>query len=78
MNEIIGNDFDKALNAKLRFEYNGLISTEDLYELSLDDLNELYRKYSLKVDEEKSKSLLDKDKSTDNELRTSIIKHIFK
>lgn len=75
---IVGNDFDKALNTKLRFEYNGLISTEDLYLLTPEELNELYQKYALRVNENETESLISNhNENSEDKLRLGIIRHVF-
>jgi uncharacterized protein YfkK (UPF0435 family) len=58
----------EALSKKLRFEYKGLISIEDLFDLSLNELDEIYRKLKKELDEYKQyseDSLLNKDEKKD-------------
>lgn len=71
--------FEKASRVKLRFPYKGLISVEDLWDLSIKDLDNIYKKLSkLKKESNNEDSLLeviDTDEILD--LRLSIIKRIF-
>ena len=58
----------EALSKKLRFEYKGLISIEDLFDLSLNDLDDIYRNLKKEADEYKqysADSLLEKDDEKD-------------
>jgi len=70
--------FEQALRRKLRFEYRGLISTEDLWDLSLENLDTIYRNLSRKLRESKEGSLLVEETATDEVLRlkVDIIKRI--
>lgn len=75
----------EALSKKLRFEYKGLISTEDLFDLSLKDLDEIYRKLKKELDEYKqysADSLLDDDAEKDEtyeelQLKIDIVTAVF-
>lgn len=70
------NIFEYATRNKMRFSYNGMISVEDLWDMPLDALDELYQnRYKAKYAEE---SLL-KAKSKDDDaidIQIDIIKHI--
>lgn len=62
----------EGLSRKLRFEYKGLKSIEDLFDLSLNELDEIYRKLKKELDEYKqysADSLLDKDSEKDETYR---------
>ena len=71
--------FEKALRLKLRFSYNGLISVEDLWDLSLTALDAIYKNVSAGLQALNQDSLLQKrTKETDlAELRLEIVKHVF-
>jgi len=71
--------FEKALRLKLRFSYNGLISVEDLWDLSLTALDAIYKQLSAGLQALNQDSLLQKrTKETDlAELRLEIVKHVF-
>ena len=75
----------EALSKKVRFEFKGLISIEDLFDLSLKDLDEIYRKLKKEMDEYKqysADSLLDKDDEKDEtyeelQLKIDIVTAVF-
>jgi hypothetical protein len=71
--------FETAVRKKFRFPFRGMISTEDLYDLSLTDLDAIYKTLNAqkkaKADEE---SLLSTKTNEDIELnlKIDIVKHI--
>ena len=75
----------EALSKKLRFEYKGLISIEDLFDLSLNELDEIYRKLKKELDEYKQyseDSLLNKDEKKDEtseelQLKIDVVTAVF-
>lgn len=76
--------FEKASRSKLRFSYKGLISVEDLWDLTVEDLDDIYKKCNkeLKSYDQDQNSLL-KSKSTKSkhavnilELKIALLKHI--
>ena len=75
----------EALSKKLRFEYKGLISIEDLFDLSLNDLDDIYRNLKKEADEYKqysADSLLEKDDEKDEtyeelQLKIDIVTAVF-
>jgi uncharacterized protein YfkK (UPF0435 family) len=75
----------EALSKKLRFEYKGLISIEDLFDLSLKELDDIYRNLKKELDEYKQyseDSLLDKDDEKDEtyeelQLKIDIVTAVF-
>ena len=71
--------FEKALRLKLRFQFNGLINTEDLWDLPLVALDAIYKNVSAGLQALNQDSLLQKrTKETDlAELRLEIVKHVF-
>jgi len=72
------NMFELASRMKLRFPYKGVVSVEDLWDLSVQELDRLYKGVNAKLKAEKEDSLLGpKEKSaTDLELQVAIIRHI--
>lgn len=73
--------FEKATRQKLRFLYKGLISTEDLWDLSLEELNAIYVALCSKTKNKTEDSLITDGKASkedrDNMLRMEIVKSIF-
>lgn len=70
--------FEEALRRKLRFNYKGNLTVEDLWDLSLEQLNELYgilmkKKRSSVTDSLISESAEDKEFN----LKIEIVKNIF-
>jgi hypothetical protein len=70
--------FELASRMKLRFAYKGVLSIEDLWDLTVQDLDKMYRSLNAKLKAENEDSLLGpKEKATtDLELQIGIIKHI--
>jgi hypothetical protein len=71
--------FERASRSKLRFSYRGLISTEDLWDLRLESLDEIYRLTNAELKEMSEDSLLEKKQIGVEvlELQVAIVKHIF-
>lgn len=75
----------EALSKKLRFEYKGLISIDDLFDLSLKELDEIYRKLKKELDEYRqysADSLMDNDDEKDEtsrelQLKIDIVTAVF-
>jgi hypothetical protein len=71
--------FEKASRLRLRFQYKGLISTEDLWDLKLESLDEIYKNLNKQLQETESESLL--SRKSDNleplRLKIEIVKHVF-
>lgn len=70
--------FEEALRRKLRFNYKGNLTVEDLWDLSLEQLNELYgilmkKKRASVTDSLISESAEDKELN----LKIEIVKYIF-
>ena len=72
------NMFLQANRLKVRFEYKGLITAEDLWDLSLDALNTIYKGLSASVKQSED-SLLNVRKTEDEvlNLKISIVKYVF-
>ena len=75
----------EALSKKIRFEYKGKISIEDLFDLSLNELDEIYRNLKKELDEYQqysADSLLDKDVENDEtydelQLKIDVVTAVF-
>jgi hypothetical protein len=71
--------FEKATRLKLRFNFKGLCTVEDLWDLSLEDLNSVFQGLNSQLKEHKEESLLDKKTQNEEllELTVNIVKYIF-
>lgn len=72
------NLFEVATRNKFRFPYKGMISTEDLWDLSLTALDGIYKVLNKQVKQSQEESLL-KTKSKEDEtvaIQIEIVKHI--
>ena len=72
--------FEKAVRMKLRFNYKGLLSVEDLWDLSVSSLDQIFKSLNAQLKAQKEESLLDvKTEEEDGlTLKVQIIKHIVK
>lgn len=72
------NIFEYAVRNKVRFPFKGMISVEDLWDLSLTNLDSIYKTLNKQVKQSNEESLLDTKPQTDKELtvQIAIIKHI--
>ena len=72
------NIFEVATRGKLRFQHNGWINVEDLWDLSVESLDQVFKKTNALVKTMKEESLLDTRSQENQELDTkiAIIKHI--
>lgn len=71
--------YKEALQKKLRFKTNkGMITTEDLFDLSLQNLNTLAIMLDKKVNEAPKKSFIEElpTEENDDELRFNIVKDV--
>ena len=73
------NIFEYATRNKLRFDFRGLISVEDLWDLSLTNLDSIYKKLNKEIKQSEEESLLSTKTNVDVELSTKIeiVKYIF-
>ncbi len=76
----MSNIWIESLQNKYRFEYKGLISVEDLFDLKLEDLDMIYKNLKKEEQELHGDSLLDKEDNTlitEVETKIEIVKNIF-
>ena len=70
----------EALQKRLRFEFKGLISTEDLFDLDMSSLDVIYQKLSKELREISGDSLLDNERADEIawvQLKLDVVKHVF-
>ena len=74
------NIFEKASRLKIRFNHNGVCHTEDLWDLSLEILDDMYRRYASKAKTAEEATLLKKETKKDSilNLKIDIITYIVK
>lgn len=70
--------FEFATRNKVRFPFKGIISVEDLWDLSLTNLDSIYKTLNKQVKQSEEESLLSTKASVDTELEVqiAIVKHI--
>ena len=70
--------FEYATRNKIRFPFKGMISVEDLWDLSLTNLDSIYKTLNKQVKQSEEESLLNTKASVDTELEVqiAIVKHI--
>lgn len=70
--------FEKAVRQKTRFKFKGLISVEDLWDLSLENLDSIYGDLDAALNSLPKKSLLSADTKQRDEIefKQQIVKHI--
>jgi len=73
------NIFETATRAKMRFMFKGLISVEELWDLSVDELDCIFKELNKQFKNKKEEGLLHQQTKKDMELETKIeiIKYIF-
>lgn len=74
------NMFEVATREKFRFPFRGVISTEDLFDLSVKDLDSIFKTLNKELKKAKEESLLETKTQQDKELdiKIEIIKYIVK
>lgn len=74
----VENIFEYVVRNKVRFPFKGLISVEDLFDLSLTNLDSIYKTLNKQVKQSEEESLLSTKASVDTELEVqiAIVKHI--
>jgi hypothetical protein len=72
--------FEKGIRAKLRFNFRGMLSIEDLYDLNVKSLDAIYKDLNSTYKTQKEESLLDVKNKEDEilALKIEIIKYIVK
>lgn len=72
------NIFEYATRKALRFPYKGMQSVEDLWKLSLTELDSIYKTLNKQIKQSEEESLLDEKNDVDEvlEVQIAIIKHI--
>lgn len=73
------NIFEAATKNKLRFPYRGLVSVEDLWDLSTTNLDSIFKVLNSEFKQAQEESLLNKKTKEDKELdvKIEIVKYIF-
>lgn len=73
------NIFEYAAKNKIRFPFKGYITTEDLFDLSLENLDIVFKTLNKQVKQVNEESLLDTKTSEDEELdvKIQIVKYVF-
>lgn len=69
--------FEQASKKKIRFAYRGSLTTEDLWDLTLTELNEIYIKLAKTKKADASESLINPREDSLVTLQMEIVKHIF-
>ena len=72
------NMFEIATRNKFRFPFKGVISTEDLWDLSVESLDNVFKTLNSEMKKTKEESLLSTKSKDDGvlELKIEIVKHI--
>lgn len=72
------NLFEKATRNKYRYQFKGIITTEDLWDLSVQNLDSIFKSLNAELKQVSEESLLQTKSSADEELenKITIIKYI--
>ena len=72
------NIFEYAVRNKIRFPFKGMISAEDLWDLSLANLDSIYKTLNKQIKQSEEESLLTTKTNVDTELEVqiAIVKYI--
>lgn len=72
--------FETAVRTKMRFPFKGVVSVEDLWDLSVENLDSVYKTLNSELKKATEESLLNTKTKQDKELETKIeiIKYIVK
>jgi hypothetical protein len=70
--------FEVAARTKMRFPFKGMVSVEDLWDLSVQNLDSVFKALNSEMKQVKEESLLDTRTKQDKELdlKIEIVKHI--
>lgn len=70
--------FETATRSKFRFPFKGLVNVEDLWDLSVESLDSIYKTLNSQLKQANEESLLQVRSENDKELDTKIeiVKHI--
>ncbi len=71
--------FEKASRLKVRFAFRGTCSVEDLWDMTLENLDTLYKTLKVEANKQNEESLL-QDKSAEGtllDLKIALVKHVF-
>lgn len=79
MTNTIEQKFEKATRSKFRFPFKGLISVEDLWDLSVQNLDSVFKVLNAEKKQVEEESLLNTKtkENQDLEIKIEIVKHIF-
>jgi hypothetical protein len=71
--------FEKASRLKVRFNYKGLCSVEDLWDMSLTTLDSIFKTLNAQNKTQKEESLLEVRSQEDTvlDLKIALVKHVF-
>ena len=72
------NMFERASREKIRFSYRGMCNVEDLWDLTVRELDEIFKFLNAKLKADQEESLLDQmDRvSSELDLQVSVIRRI--
>jgi hypothetical protein len=72
--------FEKAVRTKVRFPFKGLVSTEDLFDLNVENLDSIFKTLNSQMKQVKEESLLATKSKQDEELdlKIEIVKYVVK
>lgn len=72
------NIFEYAVRNKVRFQFKGLLTAEDLWDLSLTSLDSIYKALNKEKKATEEESLLETKSAADQELevKIEIVKHV--
>jgi hypothetical protein len=72
--------FELAVRTKMRFPFKGLVSVEDLWDLSVENLDLVFKTLNSQVKQVKEESLLNKKTQEDKmlDMQIEIVKYIVK
>lgn len=72
------NIFEVATRGKMRFQYNGMVTVEDLWDLSVEQLDAVFKTLNAAMKQVQEESLLDTRSQADRDLdvKIALVKHI--